>query len=68
FERRVEAMYWNYSQNKANFDAFNPRLHPRYTFRAKLDFALWALERAAQDLPALREHFMDYVRDAMIRV
>lgn len=68
FERRVEAMYWTYRQNKASFDSFNPRLHPRYTFRAKLDFALWALERAALDLPALREHFMDYVRDAMIRV
>ena len=68
FERRVEAMHWNYRQEQANFDAFDPKLHPRYAFRAKLDFALWALTRAAQDLPALREHFMDHVRDAFIRV
>lgn len=68
FERKIEAMYWNYCQHKANFDSFNPALRATYNFRAKLDFTLWALERAAKDLPALREHFMDYVRDAFIKV
>lgn len=68
FERKIEAMHWAYRQNRTNFDLFDPHLRAVYNFRGKLDFALWALERAAADLPALREHFMDYVRDAFIRV
>ncbi len=68
FERKMESMYWVYQQNREDFDTFAPRLKPVYCFRERLDFALWALEREASELPALREKFMDYVRDAFIKV
>lgn len=67
FERKIEAMHWNYLQGKAHFDTFDPGLRDCFTFRPKLDFALWALEAAAKDLPALRERFMDYVRDVFVK-
>jgi hypothetical protein len=68
FERKIEAMLWTYHSDQVNFDTFDPGLRKIYDFRAKLDFALWALQRAGKDLPALREHFMDHVRDVFIRV
>ncbi len=68
FERKMEAMQWMYYNDKHNFDTFDPGLRQIYNFRARLDFALWGLERAGKDLPALREHFMDHVRDVFVRV
>lgn len=68
FARKTEAMHWAYGQRRADFDTFNPGLRPIYAFRPKLDFALWALERTAEDLPRLRERFMDAVRDAFVKV
>lgn len=68
FERKIEAMLWAYHSDQVNFDTFDPGLRKIYNFRDKLDFALWALQRAGKDLPALREHFMDHVRDVFIRV
>ncbi len=67
-ERKIEAMLWTYHSNKHDFDTFNPELRSIYNFRAKLDFALWALERSAKDLAPLREYFMDYVRDVFVKV
>jgi hypothetical protein len=64
----MEAMQWMYYNDKHNFDTFDPGLRQIYNFRARLDFALWGLERAGKDLPALREHFMDHVRDVFVRV
>ena len=60
-------MHWAYLRDRRDFDAFDPRLPPRYAFRPKLDFALWALSRAAETLPALRERFMDAVRDVFVK-
>lgn len=68
FARKTEAMHWAYGQRRADFDAFDPGLRPIYAFRPKLDFALWALERTAEDLPKLRERFMDAVRDVFVKV
>ncbi len=68
FERQIEAMLWTYHSNKQDFDTFDPALRPIYNFRAKLDFALWALERSAKDVAPLREYFMDYVRDVFVKV
>jgi hypothetical protein len=68
FERKMEAMQWTYYSDRKNFDTFDPGLRQTYNFRARLDFALWGLERAGKDLPALREHFMDHVRDVFVRV
>jgi hypothetical protein len=68
FERKTEAMQWAYYRDRENFDTFDPGLRPVYNFRARLDFALWGLDRAGKDLPALREHFMDHVRDVFVRV
>jgi hypothetical protein len=68
FERKIEAMQWAYYSDRENFDTFDPGLRQVYNFRARLDFALWGLERAGKDLPALREHFMDHVRDVFIRI
>ncbi len=68
FERKMEAMLWTYHTHKQDFDTFNPELRATYNFRAKLDFALWALERSAKDLSALREYFMDYIRDVFVKV
>jgi hypothetical protein len=68
FERKLEAMQWMYYTDRKNFDTFDPGLRQIYNFRARLDFALWGLERAGKDLPALREHFMDHVRDVFIRI
>lgn len=68
FERKIEAMNWAYQQQKQSFDSFNPELNPIYHFREKFDFALWSLQRAAEELPTLREHFLDYVRDCFIKV
>lgn len=67
FERKTEAMHWAYLRDRRDFDTFDPRLPPRYAFRPKLDFALWALSRAAETLPALRERFMDAVRDVFVK-
>ncbi len=67
FERKIEAMLWTYHSNKADFDTFDPALRSMYNFRAKLDFALWALERSAKDVAPLREYFMDYVRDVFVK-
>ena len=67
FARKTEAMHWAYLRNRRDFDAFAPRLPRRYAFRLKRDFALWALSRAAETLPALREHFMDAVRDVFVK-
>ena len=60
-------MHWAYHQSRPYFDAFDPGLRAAYAFRPKLDFALWALERDAHALPALRERFMDYVRDVFVK-
>ncbi len=68
FARKTEAMHWAYQQRRADFDTFDPGLRAIYNFRAKLDFALWALERTAADLPAVRERFMDAVRDVFVKV
>ncbi len=68
FERKIEAMNWTYRTNQHDFDTFDPALRPVYNFRAKLDFVLWALGRAAKDVAPLREYFMDYVRDVFIKV
>ncbi len=68
FVRKTEAMHWAYGQRRADFDTFDPGLRPIYAFRPKLDFALWALERTAEDLPKLRERFMDAVRDVFVKV
>ncbi len=68
FERKLEAMQWMYYTDRKNFDTFDPGLRQIYNFRARLDFALWGLERAGKDLPALREHFMDHVRDVFVRI
>lgn len=67
FEQKVEAMHWIYLQGRAHFDAFDPGLRKTFAFRPKLDFALWALDASAKDLPALRERFMDYVRDVFVK-
>lgn len=67
FARKTEAMHWAYLRDRRDFDAFAPRLPRRYAFRLKRDFALWALSRAAETLPALREHFMDAVRDVFVK-
>lgn len=67
FARKTEAMHWAYGQRRADFDTFDPGLRPIYNFRPKLGFALWALERTAEDLPKLRERFMDAVRDAFVK-
>ncbi len=68
FERKIEAMFWTYQTHQKHFDTFDPALRPIYNFRAKLDFALWALARSAKDLAPLREYFMDYVRDFFVKV
>jgi hypothetical protein len=65
--RKVEAMHWSYMQHKQSFDSFDPHLQESYQFRAKLDFALWSLTRAAEDLPQLRERFLDAVRAVFLR-
>ena len=67
FARKTEAMHWAYLNHRHDFDTFAPALPKRYAFRPKLDFALWALTHAAEDMPALRERFMDAVRDVFIR-
>lgn len=67
FMRKIEAMHWAYMQNKLNFDTFDPNLRATYNFRAKLDFALWSLCRAAEELPHMRERFLDAVRAVFVR-
>lgn len=67
FMRKVEAMHWSYTQNKTNFDNFDPHLRATYNFREKLNFALWSLNRAAEDLSQMRERFLDAVRSVFLR-
>lgn len=67
FERKIETMHWAYNRSRAHFDGFDPALRKVYGFRAKWAFALWAMERAAEGLPELRERFMDYVRDGFVK-
>lgn len=61
FDYRTRALEWQFSVRRDSFDAFDPGLPARFGFLPKWRFALWALERQARRLDALRGVFLDYV-------
>ena len=58
FGFRTHAMEWQLSVMRDRFEAFDPDLLPRYGFRKKWRFAMWALERQGRRLPLLRKLFL----------
>lgn len=66
FAAKTTEMHWNYRLRQESFDSFDPHLRQTFDFKARWNFALWALCRQMVDLPALREQFMDYVRDCLL--
>ncbi len=68
FEEALAEVRWNYLSNKAGFDTFTPPLRDIFKFQEKFSFVLWALEHMSKDILTLRERFLDYVRDAFVKV
>ena len=64
FEFRTREMRWRLSVMRDSFEAFDPPVPPRYAFRRKWMFAMWALERQERRLPALRKSFLALVAAA----
>jgi hypothetical protein len=58
FEFRTREMAWKLSVMRDAFESFDPPLPPRYVFRKKWLFAMWALDRQERRLPSLRKSFL----------
>ena len=57
FEFRTNALSWQLSVMRDQFEAFNPKLPRSYNFKRKWDFIMWSLERQERRLPLLRQMF-----------
>ena len=57
FEFRTNAMAWQLSVMRDQFEAFDPKLPKSFNFKRKWDFIMWSLERQVRRLPMLRELF-----------
>ena len=57
FEFRTNALSWQLSVMRDQFEAFNPKLPRSYNFKRKWDFIMWSLERQERRLPMLRQMF-----------
>ena len=57
FEYRTQAMSYQLSVRRDEFERFNPKLPSSYRWQKKLWFFLWALERQERRLPSLRRKF-----------
>ena len=57
FEYRTQAMAYQLSVRRDEFERFNPKLPSSYRWEKKLWFFLWALERQERRLPSLRRKF-----------
>ena len=57
FEFRTNALSWQLSVMRDQFEAFNPKLPKSYQFKRKWDFIMWSLERQERRLPMLRQMF-----------
>ena len=61
FEYRTNAMLWQLSVMRDEFEDFRPSLPPVYKFDRKWRFVLWSLERQARRMSALRKMFFKKV-------
>jgi hypothetical protein len=59
FEFRTREMAWKLSVMRDAFEAFDPPLPPKYAFRKKWRFVMWALDRQERRLPSLRKSFLN---------
>ena len=57
FEFRTNALSWQLSVMRDQFEEFNPKLPRSYNFKRKWDFIMWSLERQERRLPMLRQMF-----------
>lgn len=53
FASATREIYWNYASRREHFENFNPDLRPKFHFRQKWLFALWALERQFENVNKL---------------
>ena len=63
FEFRTHAMAWQLSVMRDRFEAFDPKVPPRFDFARKWKFVMWALERQGRRLPILRRRFVAKMAD-----
>ena len=61
FEYRTNAMLWQLSVMRDEFEDFKPNLPPSYRFDKKWRFILWSLERQARRMSSLRKMFFKKV-------
>ena len=57
FEFRTNALSWQLSVMRDQFESFDPKLPRSYNFKRKWDFIMWSLERQERRLPMLRQMF-----------
>ncbi|MBR2837227.1 MAG: hypothetical protein IKE55_00420 [Kiritimatiellae bacterium] len=62
FEFRTQAMCWQLSVHRDDFEAFAPEIPASYGFSRKWRFVMWALERQERRLPVLKRLFFEKVR------
>lgn len=53
FASATREIYWNFASRREHFESFNPDLKPKFRFRQKWLFALWALERQFENVNRL---------------
>ena len=62
FEFRTQAMCWQLSVRRDEFESFAPEIPASYGFSRKWRFVMWALERQERRLPVLKRLFFEKVK------
>ena len=57
FDFRTNALAWQLSVMRDQFESFDPKLPRSYNFKRKWDFIMWSLERQERRLKMFREMF-----------
>ena len=65
FKLKTREMRKAYSVQSEQLDAFNPKVRPLFNFKARWDFALWALVCQEERLDALEKTFTEKVATLM---
>ena len=61
FDYRTNALAWKLTMMRDEFESFVPDVPRRYRFAEKWGFAIWALERRARRMAAIRKRFDEMI-------
>jgi len=67
FDHRTRALEWAFTVQRDEFEAFDPKLPPRYEFVSNWRFVLWTLERQVRRIESVRKLFFAKLGLAVIR-